>query len=384
MSSPERFLRYAAFLLTVSSHLIVPVLPIYIYEILGVSKQEVGAIISLAAVASAFIRIPSSILVMKGNILRIFVSGIWLNFIALLGYALSTNPWMFGLFRVLHGVSFALSYTLMLSLASLIVRFDQAQRSIMSYAASIALGFWIGPALGVLLSFFLSLRMLMFAAVGISLAVIFLAWAFTRSEPRLSEIYYSKIEFPVIRTLLMKPRLLPTVLYFLYSIVIGGVMAYAPLKARLSFEIENQLVILIFTGYFLITYITRTILSRQVSRINYAEFLRFSMASCAIGVLAAGLAPNVWVFIAGIYLIAIAHGLTFPLTAAITAHIIPPSLRILGNSIYLTFWDAGNLLGPLIIALILYFTSLSIALAMTAVFAVLALLLTGKVVKIMA
>ena len=385
MSAHERLLRYTTFLLTVSSQLIMPILPVYIYEVLGASEQEVGAIISLAAVASAFTRTPSSILVMRKNALRILVFGIGLNTAALLGYALSTNPWMLGFFRILHGSSFALNYTLMLSLASLIVRPDRARRSITNYTASLALGLWVGPAVGVLLSSFLDLRMLMFAAAGISSATVFLGWAFTRSKPELwEEVYYSKIGFSAVRSLLKKPLLLPTALYFLYSMTIGGVMAYAPLKAKFSFGIGNQLVIFIFTGYFFLTYITRTILSRSISRIDHIKFLRFSMATCAVGVLTAGLAPNPWLFIAGIYLIAVAHGLTFPLTATITAHVIPPSFRILGNSIYLTSWDIGNLVGPLIIASILYFAPLSTALAATAVFAALALLLTGKIARIIA
>ena len=85
----------------------------------------------------------------------------------------------------------------------------------------------------------------------------------------------------------------------------------------------------------------------------------------------------------GTYLVAIAHGLTFPLTAMITAHVVPPNLRIIGNSIYLTSWDIGNLFGPIVVASLLYVAPLPIALAFTSVFAGIALLLTGKTVQVM-
>ena len=112
------------------------------------------------------------------------------------------------------------------------------------------------------------------------------------------------------------------------------------------------------------------------------RLLRLAMASCAVGIFVAGLAPTPWLFIAGVYLVAIAHGLTFPLTAVITAHVIPPNFRIIGNSIYLTSWDIGNLFGPIVVASILYFAPLPIALAATSVFAAISLLLTGEIAQV--
>ena len=49
MSSSEKLLDFTTFLLTVSFQLVTPILPVYLHEVLKASKQEVGAIISLAA-----------------------------------------------------------------------------------------------------------------------------------------------------------------------------------------------------------------------------------------------------------------------------------------------------------------------------------------------
>jgi len=384
MSVPERLLDSTTFLITVSFQLIVPILPIYVHDVLGASEQEVGVIISLAAIASALTRIPSSFWTMRRNILKVLVFGISLNTIALLGYTLSISPWMLAFFRLLHGASFALNYTLTLSLASLIIRPDKAQKSIASYTASIAMGLWIGPATGVILSSFLNLRMLMLSAALISSMAIFSGSLFLKKKPELWEdIYYSKARLvTMMKVLLKKPVILPTILYLLYSTVVGSLVAYGPLRAKMSFNIADQVVILIFTGYYLIVYLLRTILSRSTHLILNVKLLYLALGSCALGISLVGLSPAIEPFIAGIYLVAIAHGLTFPLTALIMAHIIPPNLRILGNAIYLTSWDIGNLLGPLIVASILYIAPLSTALALTSIFAVIALLLTSRLTKI--
>lgn len=383
-SSHEQILDYTTFLLTVSFQLILPILPIYLYTVLGASEQEVGVIIALASISSAFTRIPSSILVMRENALRIFLFSVGLNTAALLGYAISINPWMLAIFRILHGSSFALSYTLMLSFASLIVRPEGASRSIMNYTASLALGLWVGPAAGVLLSSFLELRMLMLSAALISLAPTFLVIVFVKRRPRFwGSIYYSKIRADVFEALLKKSLLLPTVLYLFYSTVVGALLAYAPLKASSNFGISNQLVIFIFMGYYFIAFLFRSILSRPTPRLGDIVLLRLAMASCMFGVLIAGVAQDIWLFILGIYLVAIAHGLTFPLIAIMMTHVIPPNLRIIGNAVYLTSWDVGGLLGPIVVASILYFVPLSTALALTSIFALTALLLIGRIARML-
>jgi len=383
MNPHERILGYITFLLTVSFQLIVPILPVYLYSVLGASKQEVGVIIALAAIASALTRIPSSIFVMRENALKVLVFGIGLNTVALLGYTLSVSPWMLAFFRILHGASFALNYTLMLSFVSLFVRPDRAYKSITNYTASIAMGLWVGPAIGVFLNSFLDLKMLMLSATLISLAPVFLGSVFLKSRSSLWEdIYYSKIRVDVFKALLKKPLLLPTALYLFYSMVVGALLAYAPLKAKISFGISDQLIIFIFTGYYFITFLLRTILSRATLHMGNTKLLRLAMASCALGVFVAGLAPTLWLFVIGTYLVAIAHGLTFPLTAMITAHVVPPNFRIIGNSIYLTSWDIGSIFGPIVVASILYVAPLPIALAFTSIFAGIALLLTGKIAQV--
>jgi len=384
MDPYERLLDLTVFLLTVSYQLIMPILPIYIHDILGASKQEVGIIISLAAVASAFSRIPSSLWTMRRNILKILIFGVSLNTVALLGYTLSLNPWMLAFFRILHGISFALNYTLTLSLASLIVRPDKAQRAIASYTASIAMGLWIGPALGVILSSFLDSRMLIFSAAMMSSTAILSCSFFLRMKPELWEsIYYSKVKISLmIKSLLKRPIILPTFFYLLYSTVVGSLLAYGPLRAKIDFKITDQAIILFFTIYFLIVYLLRTILSKSAHLLLDVNLLYLALGSCAFGILLVGLSPTIEMFVAGIYLVAIAHGLTFPLIALMIVHIIPPNLRIIGNAIYLTSWDIGNLLGPLVVASILYVTSLSIALAIISLFAITALLLTSKITRI--
>jgi len=61
-----------------------------------------------------------------------------------------------------------------------------------------------------------------------------------------------------------------------------------------------------------------------------------------------GISTSLALFILGFELTAFGHGFIFPLTALVVAKTIPPELRMLGNSIYLSSWDAGLMIGPLV------------------------------------
>jgi len=383
MSSHERIFDYTTFILTVSYQVVTPILPVYLYKALRASEQEVGVIISVAAITSAILRIPSSLWTMRTSAIKLLILGISSNTIALLGYTLSINPWMLAVFRAIHGFSFALNYTLMLSLASLIVQPDRAQKAITRYTSSLAMGLWMGPAVGVILSSLMSLRLLMLSATLISLGAVALAILFLKTRPKLwGDLYYSKTGMAAaIRDLMRRPIAYPTILYLLYSTAIGALLAYGPLKAKLILHMPDPLIILTFTVYYLIVFLLRIALTRAAHIVSDTRLLHIALASCALGILVTGLSQSTPLFMMGVYLTAIAQGLTFPLTALIVAHIIPPNLRTIGNAIYLTSWDIGNLLGPIIVAILLSKTPLSIALAATSIPAMTALPLVRRLAK---
>ncbi|MEM2035726.1 MAG: hypothetical protein QXL42_06250, partial [Candidatus Caldarchaeum sp.] len=78
---------------------------------------------------------------------------------------------------------------------------------------------------------------------------------------------------------------------------------------------------------------------------------------------------NSFVFASGYVLMAVAHGLSFPLSSLIIARRFEnSSLRLTANSVLMSMWDTGMMLGPVICSASLVFVALDHVLLPMAVF----------------
>jgi len=386
LAARTRLLDATSFFLTISVFMTQPIIPVYLYQVLGASEQEVGVIIALMSVTAALLRAPSSIWIKNEYILRVLIFGLCLNTFSLLGYGISWDPLIFSIFRTTHGAAIALNYTLMLSLSSMIARSDQVETSITSYTMFLAMGLWTGPALGTFLRSFVGLRALMFISSLIGLISILIGvFLMKKVHGFWTKICFSKIMRRDLSASLKMPALLPTLIYLCFSFLIGAVTAYAPLRAKLGFGLEDQLIILLFTMYYFIVFSMRVILLRIEffrKRIGAVKLLYISLFSSGFGALLIGLGPRLEFFISGLCLASFAHGFIFPLTASMAAQMTPIHLRVLSNSVYLTAFDIGNLLGSVTVAVMLGFFSLSISLAAAAIPLFLGLIAVRKLSRV--
>lgn len=141
---------------------------------------------------------------------------------------------------------------------------------------------------------------------------------------------------------------LSTIIYLCYTIAFGVILAYAPIVAKLDLNIPEVGITSLFFGYFAITLICRASLMRILRIISLPRLLMLSLSAAAAGIFTMGISTSLALFVLGFELTALGHGFIFPITAMIVAKTIPPELRLLGNSIYLSSWDAGLMIGPLI------------------------------------
>ncbi|MEM2293369.1 MAG: MFS transporter, partial [Nitrososphaerota archaeon] len=140
---------------------------------------------------------------------------------------------------------------------------------------------------------------------------------------------------------------LSTLIYLCYTIAYGVVLAYAPVVGKLDLEMREENITLLFFGYFAITLICRALLPKILRGISITRLLLISLSAAAAGLFTMGISASLVLFVLGFELTALGHGFIFPLTAMIVAKTITPELRMLGNSIYLSSWDAGLMIGPL-------------------------------------
>ena len=360
--------------------MIQPIVPIYLYHDLGASEQAVGVITALMAFTSVFLRVPCAVCIKGRKILAATVLGLGLNAFSLFGYGLSWSPLIFAVFRAVHGAAIALNYTLLLSLSSMIAQDDRLDEAVTGYTISLALGLWLGPAFGTVLRSFIGLREFMFAASTLAIISVLgglvllidlrKTWPKTVSSERLS-----------LRDLMKPVNINASLIFLSFIFAFGALSAYAPIKAKLELGLTDQVIMLLFTLYFFIVFVMRLLLlkARKLrSSIGALKLLALSLGIGGLGLIILGLGWNFPLFVLGLCLAGSAHGMVFPLTASLIAKETPPQLRVVGNSIYLTSSDLGNLLGPVFVSGMLGFTSLSISLAAASIPPLLGLLAAKK------
>ena len=375
MVSRLMLLNFAALVFISTIFLLNPILPIYLYRDLGASEQEVGLIIPLAFLVSAFLRIPCSMLVRR-NILQILLLGLGLNAASIAGYGLSWDPSSFSLFRAIHGVATAVNHVLFLTAVELLADPRELEKSVTGYTASLALGFWLGPLIGVFLRGVAELRTVLLATALIAAMPIAGVALLLEELRRAGEAWRLEVERQSIKPVLKAPNMLLASIYLSFSLAAGAIAAYGPLRAKLSFGLEDQLVILLFLLYYVTAFAARMTLLKSplLARLGLGSLMKAALLSSLLSVLLVGLSGSLPLFGLGLALAGLAHGLVFPLTASAVAQATPERHRVLGNSLHLTAFDAGSLLGSSAVALLLAHTSLSYALALICVFPALGLI----------
>jgi len=363
MLSRLTLLSLAALFFSITIFMLIPILPVYLYQDLGSSEQEVGLIIPLAFLTSAFLRIPSSLKIRRG-ILKVLVLGLTLNALAVTGYGVSWNPLSFAFFRILHGFSLAINYTLLLTVAGMVVEPSEVEKGITSYTTMLALGFWIGPLAGIILRGMIELRYIMFAASLIGAAAIPFSVLLSKnwSAPT-DEIV--KEESLSLSAVLKLPNIFLALVYLSFSFAMGAIFAYGPLKAKLEFGLTDQLVILFFLIYYFSAFLARLLLlkSNLLERLGLIKLIILGLLESSFGILITGLSRSLMLFGLGLCLAGLAHGLIFPLTASAVALATPIQLRNLGNSLHLTAFDIGSLLGSVTGSILVGFMPISHSLA---------------------
>ena len=369
MVSRLMLLNFAALVFMSTIFLLNPILPIYLYRDLGASEQEVGLIIPLTFLVSAFLRIPCSMLIRR-NILQILLFGLGLNAASIAGYGLSWNPSSFSIFRAIHGISTAVSLVVFLTAVEFLANPGELEKAVAGYTASLALGFWLGPLIGVFLRGLTELRIVLLATALIAAIPVVVVILLLRDLRGAGEAWKLEVERQSIKLVLKRPNILLALTYLSFSLAAGAVTAYGPLKAKLFFRLEDQLVILLFLSYYVTAFVARIILLKSPlsARLGLGNLTRIALASSILGVLLIGLAEDLPSFSLGLTLTGFAHGLVFPLTASAVAQATPRKQRVLGNSLHLTAFDLGSLLGSTLVAILLAYTGLSNALALTCIF----------------
>ena len=348
--TPVTFIAISGFGLMASLQVINPILALYVYRELNATESDVGLVFASFSIASLALRIPVILLIASIPLSNILLVGLTINALSILAYTFVEDVGMMIPLRAIHGLSVALDNTAMLTLAGLSApREEKTTYSVAGYAAAVAFGLMMGPAIATLSVSILGLSPTLFIAFLVSLLPIISSYLFIRGTRGIwlghvtSGVSWRDFLIALHRAGLR----VSSTIFFAFAFTYGIFIAYAPLLAGIRYGIPDNLITFLFLGYYTITFSIRATLPKLLSRTTIQSLIIKSLIIATAALLTMGIAQNAIIFMLGFEMLGIAHSLIFPLTAIIAVRAIPPNMRILGNAIYLAAWDAGALLGPL-------------------------------------
>ena len=324
---------FATFSILTPINLSLPIIPVYAKENLFASPFLIGLISSAIALPSLIMRFPLSALLSSFSSQRILSLGLLISSISLFLQTLTSNPIEFLIYRILLGVSYSLTTTAGLTYATL-----KGEEIVLRYTLILSIGLLVSPMLGSLL-----LKEGGMQATFLGGALMALLGSFslliTREENQVRDIS-REIKLRSTRTFLLFCLGFFSVGYFY-----NAVYTFLPLYAS-SMGLSKDTILILFQYYVLMIVIIRIFLNYpKFSKVSYEPFLLAPVLSILlIYFLGTTALPYAMV------LASLPHSTYYPLAANRLRKIVLSKNKLVANSLFLTSWDIGTFVSPIILS----------------------------------
>lgn len=330
----------ANFLMACSFNLLMPSIPLYITEHLGVPQSQTGIVLASYAIALIFVRPFSGFLVDRFPRKRMLLIGFIGYVMVFFGYFWASTVLLFVLVRFMHGLTWGLSTVSSSTLTIDVVPSERRAEGVGFYATAMNVAMAIGPFIAIHIYQHYSFQILLWCAISMGILGI-LAAALIQAPTR--EIVKDKQKFSLDRFFLIKGwpiflnQMLPT---FAWGTIGPFVAQYG-----LSIKMSNPGIFFLFWAGGII--ISRVFAGKLVDKgyVHQVSVGALTIITCAFFVFAT--VHNIYAFcISGIF-IGIGFGALFPALQMLYINLAPNSQRGTANSTYYLAFDLGLALGML-------------------------------------
>jgi len=328
------------FLTACSFNLLMPTIPLYLTEMLGIEESRVGIVLSSYVLAMLFTRpfsgylvdiFPRKILYLIG--LSIFVS-------IYFGYVFAATVLFFVILRFVHGVFWAVTTVSSNTVAIDIIPTARRAEGIGLFGMFTNMAMAVAPFIALSIYHSIGFKWL----VGSAIAMGFLA---------ITAVSFIKVGYrpPKERPPISFDRfiLLPAFPIFLNQVLItfgwGTLIPFAALYGT-SLGIANPGTLFLFLALGII--MSRLVSGRVVDKGYLHHAVIFALSIICIGFVSYSFAKTLPLFCTSAFIIGTGFGTFFPAMQTVYVNMAPKDKRGTASSTYLTAFDLGNGLGMLV------------------------------------
>ena len=334
----------ANFLLFFAFYLLMPLLPLYLNDTFGSTKDVIGAVLSGYTVAALIARPFSGYLVDTFPRRQVLLVCFFLFFIFFAGYLVAGTLLLFGIVRTLHGAPFGALTVANSTVAIDVLPSSRRTEGIGYYGLSNNLAMATGPTVAIYLFDWLgSYEVLFWAALliaGIGLGVD----ATVKLKPR--QLVHGKRALSLDRFFLV-------VGLWLFINMVGFGYSYGVLSTYLAIYAKQTMGVTSGTGTFFLILAAGLMLSRLqgASALRKGRVVHNASMGMCISIVGYTLfvaMPNLWGFYSAAVLIGLGNGHLWPAFQNMMINLASNDQRGTANSTILVAWDVGIGLGVII------------------------------------
>ena len=334
----------ANFTLMFSFYLLTPLLPLYLSETFGSTKDMIGRVLSGYTVAALIVRPFSGFFVDSFSRKRVLLISLFIYFICFSGYLLAGTLLLFAIVRTFHGAPFGASTVANSTMAIDVLPSSRRNEGIGYYGLSNNLATAIAPTVGVFIYRYVHnfdlLFWLAFIVAGIGFAVD------ATLKPPLRPIQTGKRPVSLDRFFLVRGWLIGLNMAF-FGVCFGVLSNYLAIYGKETMGITSG------TGTFFMLLSIGLILSRlqggkmlRQGRLTYNASI--GILTSTVGYILFVACPNMMGYYGAAILIGLGNGHLWPAFQNMIIGVATNNQRGTANSTLLTSWDLGIGIGILL------------------------------------
>lgn len=330
----------ANFLMACSFNLLMPSIPLYITEQMGVPQSQTGIVLASYAIALMFVRPFSGFIVDLYSRKKILLIAFSCYVLIFFGYFWATTVLLFIVVRFIHGITWGLSTVSSSTLAIDVVPSERRAEGIGYYGTFMNVAMAIGPFIAIHIYNHSGFDVLLWCAIAMgALGIISVSLI---KAPIKTKVERQKISFD--RFFLIKGW--PIFLNQLLPCFAWGTIGPFVAQYGKGIGIPNAGIFFLFWAGGIIA--SRVFAGKLVDKGKIHEVNVSAMAIVAIAFLVFALVHNIYAFcISGLF-IGVGFGMMFPALQTLYINLAENNQRGTANSTYLIGFDLGLALGMLV------------------------------------
>lgn len=331
----------ANFLMACSFNLLMPSIPLYITEYLGVPQSQTGIVLASYAIALILVRPLSGFLVDRYPRKKMLLIGFAAYTLAFFGYFWATTVLVFIIVRFYHGLTWGLATVSSSTLTIDVVPSERRAEGVGFYATAMNVAMATGPYIAIHIYNNYSFKHLLIAAIIMGTLGLVAAAMIQAPERKLNT---EKEVFSFDRFFLLAG--IPIFLNQLLVTFSWGTIGPFVTQYGKELSIPNAGIFFLFWAGGIIT--SRVLAGKLVDRGHVHSVSVAALSIITIAFLCFATFHNIYVFcISGIF-IGIGYGALFPAFQILYINLAPNSKRGTANSTYYLGFDLGLAIGMLL------------------------------------